>query len=57
MGLYIVAGMLLSGAYIIIQQFSTVFATKGDLNPLIAVWIPNFIFGIIAVFLIIRAPK
>ncbi len=57
MGLYIVAGMLLSGAYIIIQQFSTVFATKGNLNPLIAVWIPNIIFGVIAVLLIIRAPK
>lgn len=57
MGLYIVAGMLLSGAYIIIQQFSTVFATKGDLSPLIAVWIPNIIFGIIALLLILRAPK
>lgn len=57
LGLYIVAGMLLSGAYVIIQQFSTVFATKGDLNPIIAVWIPNFIFGIIAVLLILRAPK
>lgn len=57
MGLYIVAGMLLSGAYIIIQQFSTVFATKGNLDPLIAVWIPNFIFGIVAALLILRAPK
>ncbi len=57
MGLYIVAGMLLSGAYIIIQQFSTVFATKGNLDPLIAVWIPNIVFGIIAILLIFRAPK
>ena len=57
MGLYIVAGMLLSGAYIIIQQFSTVFATKGTLSPLVAVWIPNMIFGVIALLLIIRAPK
>lgn len=57
MGLYIVAGMLLSGAYIIIQQFSTVFATKGNLDPFIAVWIPNIIFGIIAFLLILRAPK
>ena len=57
MGLYIVAGMLLSGAYIIIQQFSTVFATKGNLDPFIAVWIPNMIFGVIAVLLVIRAPK
>lgn len=57
MGLYIVAGMLLSGAYIIIQQFSTVFATKGNLDPFIAVWIPNMIFGVIAFLLILRAPK
>jgi lipopolysaccharide export system permease protein len=48
---------LLSGAYIIIQQFSTVFATKGNLDPLIAVWIPNLIFGVIAFLLILRAPK
>jgi lipopolysaccharide export system permease protein len=57
MGLYIVAGMLLSGAYIIIQQFSTVFATKGNLDPFIAVWIPNIIFGVIAIALVLRAPK
>lgn len=57
MGLYVVAGMLLSGAYIIIQQFSTVFATKGNLDPFVAVWIPNVIFGIIAFLLILRAPK
>ena len=57
MGLYIVAGMLLSGAYIIIQQFSTVFATKGNLDPFTAVWIPNIIFGVLAVLLIMRAPK
>ncbi len=57
MGLYIVAGMMLSGIYIIIQQFSTVFATKGNLDPLIAVWIPNMIFGVIAFLLILRAPK
>jgi lipopolysaccharide export system permease protein len=57
MGLYIVAGMLLSGAYVIIQQFSTVFATKGSLDPRMAVWVPNLIFGVIAVLLVMRAPK
>ena len=57
MGLYIVAGMLLSGAYVIIQQFSTVFAIKGNLDPFIAVWIPNIIFGVLALLLIVRAPK
>jgi lipopolysaccharide export system permease protein len=49
--------MLLSGAYVIIQQFSTVFATKGSLDPRMAVWVPNLIFGVIAVLLVMRAPK
>jgi len=34
-------------------QFSTTFSTKADLNPLLAVWIPNFIFAIVA-FLLYR---
>ena len=57
MGIYLVLGLLISGAYIIIQQFSSVFATKGNLDPLIGAWIPNIIFSIVAIILLIRAPK
>jgi lipopolysaccharide export system permease protein len=34
-----------------------VFSIKADLNPLLAVWIPNFMFGILAFWLYFRAPK
>lgn len=57
MGIYIVAGLLLSGIYIMLQQFSTVFATKGNLAPIIGAWIPNIVFAFVAVVLIWRAPK
>ena len=57
MGIYLVLGLLISGAFIIIQQFSGVFATQGDLSPKIGAWLPNFIFAGVALFLVIRAPK
>lgn len=57
MGIYLVAGMFISGAYVIIQQFSGVFATQGNLDPLIGAWVPNIIFSVVAVVLLKRAPK
>ena len=57
LGIYLVAGLALGGLYVMTQQFSAVFATKGNLDPLIAVWIPNIAFGILAIILIFRAPK
>jgi lipopolysaccharide export system permease protein len=57
MGIYVVAGLALSGIFIMMQQFSTVFATKGDLEPLYGAWIPNAVFGVIALVLLWRAPK
>lgn len=57
MGIYLVLGLLISGAFIIIQQFSSVFTTQGNLNPLLGAWLPNMIFSVVAVILVIRAPK
>jgi lipopolysaccharide export system permease protein len=33
------------------------FALKGGLPPLIAVLIPNIVFGILGIYLLIKAPK
>ncbi|HUH73476.1 MAG TPA: LptF/LptG family permease [Chitinophagales bacterium] len=57
MGIYIVAGLAISGIYIMIQQFSAVFSTKGNLEPIWGAWIPNIFFAVIALFLIWRSPK
>ena len=57
MGLHLAFGIVLSFTYIIFMQISTVFATYGTLSPFVAVWIPNIIFSIIALYLLKRAPK
>jgi lipopolysaccharide export LptBFGC system permease protein LptF len=35
----------------VVVKFSDSFAIKADLAPIIAVWIPNFIYCIIAIIL------
>ncbi len=56
-GFHLGFGLALTFLYILFMQISTVFANFGDLPPLIAVWLPNIIFGIIAFILIRLAPK
>lgn len=57
MGLHLGIGLLLSFSYILFMQFSTVFATNGGMNPLLAVWLPNILFAVVALFTYRTAPK
>ena len=50
-------GLGISFAYILFMQFSSQFAIGGSLPPLLAVWLPNIIFAVIALFLYKLAPK
>ncbi len=50
-GFHLAMGIVLSAVYMLFLQFSQTFSTNAGLNPLIAVWIPNFIFGIVAIYL------
>ncbi len=56
-GLPLGIGIVLSFAYILFIQFATMFALKGGLYPIVAVMIPNLIFGALGVYLMIKAPK
>lgn len=56
-GFHLGFGLALTFLYILFMQIFTVFATFGNLPPLLAVWIPNILFGIIALLLIWKAPK
>ncbi|MFN9595224.1 MAG: LptF/LptG family permease [Bacteroidota bacterium] len=56
-GIQIGAGILLSFTYIMFMQVTTTFATNGNLHAAVAVWIPNIVFGIIAIILYVKAPK
>ena len=57
MGFHLGLGLLISFSYILFMQFSTVFATNGGMSPLLAVWIPNILFTVVALFVYRAAPK
>lgn len=56
-GLHLGAGITLSFAFILFMQVSTTFAVKGSLHPMLSVWIPNIIFGLLGAYLLKIAPK
>ncbi|MCD4735142.1 MAG: LptF/LptG family permease [Bacteroidales bacterium] len=56
-GMQLGFGIGLTFAFILFMKVSTVFATRGSLSPMIAAWIPNFIFGLVSVYLLRIAPK
>lgn len=55
MGLNIGIGLVLSFSYILFMTVTSSFAVSGLTSPMIAMWIPNFIFSIIAIVLYRRA--
>lgn len=56
-GMHIGLGILISFTFILFMQVATTFAAGGQVSPILAVWIPNFIFGILAWFLLSKAQK
>jgi lipopolysaccharide export system permease protein len=56
-GMNIGVGLILSFSYILFLQFASQFSLKGDLGPMIAMWIPNLLYSIIALVLYKMAPK
>lgn len=49
-GIHLAIGLLISAIYILMMQFSTTFAIKGSLHPMMAVWLPNLVFSFVAVY-------
>ncbi len=56
-GLSLGIGIGLSFTFLVFNQFSTMFALKGGLPPLLAVLIPSLTFLILALILLKKAPK
>ncbi len=56
-GLHLAIGVIISVLYILFGRFSLVFATKGNFTPFLAAWTPNFLFGLLALYLYKKAPK
>jgi lipopolysaccharide export system permease protein len=56
-GMQIGLGLALSFSYILFMQFASQFSLKGDVEPMVAIWIPNILYMAIALFLYRMAPK
>jgi lipopolysaccharide export system permease protein len=56
-GMNIGIGLMLSFSYILFLQFASQFCLKGNLGPMLAMWIPNIIYSVIGLVLYKLAPK
>lgn len=56
-GAHLAIGFVLAAAFILMDRFSTIFSTKGNFPPLLAAWIPNIIFALVAIYLYRKSPK
>ncbi len=56
-GFHIGLGLMLSFSYILFMRFSTMFSVSGLLSPMVAVWIPNILYAVIAYIIYRFAPK
>jgi len=56
-GMHLGMGLALTFTFILFQQVTTVFATRGNLSPWMSVWIPNIIYGLLGLYLLKLAPK
>ncbi|HEY9081976.1 MAG TPA: LptF/LptG family permease [Vicingaceae bacterium] len=56
-GLHIGLGLLISASYILFMQIFTSFALTSGASVLVAVWTPNVLYGLLALYLLKIAPK
>jgi len=56
-GMHLALGIVIAALFIVSDRFSTVFATKSNFPPLLAAWLPNIAFSIVALYLYRKTPK
>lgn len=56
-GLHLAIGIIIASIYILSDRFSTVFAIKSNFHPVLAAWVPNILFTIVAFYIYRKAPK
>ncbi len=56
-GAHIAIVFVIGILFILMDRFSTIFSSKGNLPPVIAAWIPNAVFLVVTYYLYRRAPK
>jgi len=56
-GMHLAIGIITAALFIVADRFSTVFATKSNFHPLLAAWLPNMAFSIVAFLMYRKTPK
>jgi lipopolysaccharide export system permease protein len=56
-GMHLALGITIAALFILSDRFSTVFATQGNFPPMLAAWLPNIVFTIVALRLYRKTPK
>ena len=56
-GVHLAIGFFTCAVFILADRFSTIFSTKGNLDPVLAAWVPNIIFFFVAIWFYRKAPK
>ncbi|MDR0791807.1 MAG: LptF/LptG family permease [Chitinophagaceae bacterium] len=56
-GVHLAIGAVSAATFIIMDRFSTIFSTKGNFPPLVAAWLPNVVFALVAIYFYRKAPK
>ena len=57
MGGNLAFGISVSMLYILFDRIFGIMVIKSGFSPMLAAWIPNIMFGILAVYLVFRAKK
>jgi lipopolysaccharide export system permease protein len=56
-GLHLAFGIVAAAAFVVMDRFSVVFSSKGNLHPVLAAWLPNIIFILLTYWVYRKAPK
>ncbi len=57
MGLHLALGIGIGAVFILLSKFAVSFASSGTVPVALGMWIPNIIFGAVAVWLVLKAQK
>jgi lipopolysaccharide export system permease protein len=57
LGYHLAVGIILGAIYVVLSKFTMTFALNLSFHPLLGVWVPNFVFSLIAVYLYYKAQK
>lgn len=57
LGFHLASGIILGAAFVLVSRFSMTIANNLSINPALGMWLPNILFAILTVVLVIRAQK